>query len=315
MESMVAKLISLQNGLNSMRDQQKSMRDQQKIMCDQQKIMRDQHAEEIKSVRDQHAEELKSVRDQHTRDMKSVREKHTRDMKSLRNSMQLLEVIVHNGDASSNTAECTHEAMMQKAPQNKQQLVTPNLVHTTVVEVAGCEEKRDVQVDDNPDVSADADQALMEAHDVQSDSQPTNVSDTEKDEVLQQLEDKFASELTKLHMTSENVQSYVAYSGYSEKTPISPPQSCCSAAWVMFLALLLLLTTLPTVLQRAFCHPILLAMAGSGSWYAQFRDIDTASQIEELAGQNLTIDQVITQILLHLNHNPFNPNELVQHKH
>ena len=267
-------------------------------MRDQQKSMRDQHIEETKSMRAQ----MKSMREQHSREIKSVREQQkstcaqqTMDMESLLTKVQLLEVIVQNGDASSN--ECTDDAFLQKAPQNKRKLDTSNCVHTKVVEVASCDEKRDDQVDDNPAVSADADRALMEAHDVQSDSQPTNVSDKETDEVLQQLEDKFASDDTKRDMTSNNVKTYFAYPGYSEKTPISPGQSCSSTAWMMFLTLLLLSTTLLTVMQRAFCHPVLLAMVGSGSWYAlDFWDYDTSSEIEELAGQNLTIDHVITQM-------------------
>ena len=269
MEPMLAKLVFLENELNSMREQQKSMRDQ--------------HTEEMKSVRDQQ----KFMSEKHTEEMKSMDEQHSRDMKSLLTKVQFLERIIQNGDGSAKTADYTHEVILQKPPHNEQQINTINWVHTRKTEVVASVKKNDVQVHDNPGVSSDA----------EIKSQKTGVSDTEKDEVMQQLQDKFASEETKRSMTSNNVQTYPAYPGYSEEKPISPAQSCCSSAWVMFLALLLLSTTLLTVLQRAFCHPILLAMAGSGSWYGlEFWKYDTYSEIEKLARHNLTIDQVRLKI-------------------
>ena len=269
MEPMLAKLVFLENGLNSMREQQKSMRHQ--------------HTEEMKSVCDQQ----KFMSEKHTEEMKSMDEQHSRDMKSLLTKVQFLERIIQNGDASAKTEDYTHEVILQKPPHNEQQLNTINWVHTRKTEVVASVKKNDVQVHDNPGVSSDA----------EIKSQKTGVSDTEKDEVMQQLQDKFASEETKRSMTSNNVQTYPAYPGYSEEKPISPAQSCCSAAWIMFLALLSLSTSLLTVLQRAFCHPILLAMAGSGSWYGlEFWKYDTYSEIEKLARHNLTIDQVRLKI-------------------
>ena len=259
---------------------------------------------------DQHKDEIRSLRDQYTSEMKSLRNKHAEEISSLQTELHFLKTKIQNGDLFTKTGKFNSECILQKPPhKNEQQLNTSNWVHNKLVEVAGCDEKHNVQVHDDSDVSADADRSHMETHDVKRNSNQPDVPDTDNDEIMRQLERKFASEETKRSMTSTNTTTYIAYPGYSEETPISPAQSCCSMTWVICLTLLVLLASLLTILQRAFCHPILLAMSGSGSWFGlEFWQYDTSSQIEELARQNLTIDQVrlITQILLHPNHNPLN---------
>ena len=263
---------------------------------------------------DQHKDEIRSLRDQYTSEMKSLRNKHAEEINSLQTELNFLKTKIQNGDLFAKTGKFDSECILQKPPhKNEEQLNTSNWVHKRLLEVEGGDEKHDVQVHDDSDVSSDADRAHMGTHDVKRNSKQTDVSDTDNDEIMRQLERKFASEETKRSMTSINVTTYLTYPGYSEETPMSPAQSCCSTTWVICLTLLVLLASLLTILQRAFCDPLLLAMSGSGSWYGlEFQEsyfgYDTSSQIEELARQNLTIDQVrlITQILLHPNHNPLN---------